>query len=220
MNNMKTKLYILIIVSISIVFGGCKPDKLEIEVYTSDIESASEGEVVEVPLKSTFSLMVEDKENQLPDAKKIALKYMPSDSEIEISKGTFGQVMTIVSSIPIGSSTALSKFLQQNPRIAMVVVENGMVTLQPTETIEKLDKELSKINFMLGLELPAKNTSFRVVSDSKKKVNISATAVFSEKKPYLNFSKDIKKRKSVVIDFKGGDGSVYSEISPHFSVKF
>ena len=186
MNNMKTKLYFLIIVSISIVIGGCKPDKLEIEVYTSDIESASEGEVVEVPLKSTFSLMGEDKENQLPEAKKIALKYMPSDSEIEISKGTFGQVMTIVSSIPLGSSTALSKFFQQNPRIAMVVVENGMVTLQPTETIEKLDKELSKINFMLGLELPAKNTSFRVVSDSKKKVHISATAVFSEKKPYLN----------------------------------
>ena len=165
--------------------------------YTSDIESASEGEVVEVPIKATFSLMGEDKENQLPEAKKIALKYMPSDSEIEITKGTFGQVMTIVSSIPLGSSTELSKFLQQNPRIAMVVVENGMVTLQPTETIEKLDKELSKINFMLGLELPAKNTSFRVVSDSKKKVNIMATAVFSEKKPYLHFSKDIKKRKSV-----------------------
>ena len=220
MNNMKTKLYFLIIVSISIVIGGCKPDKLEIEVYTSDIESASEGEVVEVPLKASFSLMGEDKENQLPEAKKIALKYMPSDSEIEISKGTFGQVMTIVSSIPLGSSTELSKFLQQNPRIAMVVVENGMVTLQPTETIEKLDKELSKINFMLGLELPAKNTSFRVVSDSKKKVNIRATAVFSEKKPYLHFSKDIKKRKSVVIDFKGGGDSVYSEVVPQFSVKF
>ena len=73
---------------------------------------------------------------------------------------------------------------------------------------------------MLGLELPAKNTSFRVVSDSKKKVKVSATAVFSEKKPYLHFSKDIKKRKSVVIDFKGGDGSGYSEIAPHFNVKF
>ena len=51
-------------------------------------------------------------------------------------------------------------------------------------------------------------------------MNVSATAVFSEKKPYLHFEKDIKKRKSVVIDFKGGDGSVYSEIAPHFSVKF
>ena len=217
---MKMRFYLLIIVSLSIMIGGCKPDKLEVEVYTSDIESASEGEVVEVPLKASFSLMGEDKENQLPLAKTKALKYMPSDSEIEISKGTFGKVMTIVSTIPLGSSTALKKYLQQNPRIAMVVVENGMVTLQPTETIEKLDKELSKINFMLGLELPATNTSFRVVSDSKKKVNINATAVFSEKKPYLHFSKDIKKRKSVVIDFKGGDSSVYSEIAPTFGVKF
>ena len=217
---MKKVFYSLIIFFFALIIISCKPSRLEVEVYTSDIESASDGEVVEVPLKASFSLMGEDKENQLPEAKKIALKYMSSDSEIEISKGTFGQVMTIVSTIPIGSSTALSKFLQQNPRIAMVVVEKGMVTLLPTETIEKLDKELSKINFMLGLELPAKNTSFRIVSDSKKKVNISATAVFSEKKPYLHFSKDIKKRKSVVIDYKGGDSSVYSEIAPHFSVKF
>ena len=42
----------------------------------------------------------------------------------------------------------------------------------------------------------------------------------SEKKPYLHFSKDLKRRKSVVIDFKGGDESVYSEIAPHFSAKF
>jgi len=32
----------------------------------------------------------------------------------------------------------------------------------------------------MGAELPAKNTSFLVASDSKKKVNISTTAVFSE----------------------------------------
>ena len=205
---------------ICIVLLGCKPDSLEIEIYTSDIESASDGEVVEVPLKATFNLLGEDKENQLPVAKKVALKYMPDDSEIEISKGNFGQVMTIVSSIPLGSNSALNQFLQQNPRVAMVVVENGMVMLKPTETLTKLDNELSKINFMLGAEVPAKNTAFRIVSDSRGKVNVSATAVFSEKKPYLHFSKDIKKRKSVVIDFKGGGDSVYSEIAPQFGVKF
>ena len=216
---MKITFYFCIIFFISILIVGCKPDNLEIEIYTSDIESASDGEVVEVPLKATFRLMGEDKENQLPKAKKLALEYMPSDSEIEISKGTFGQVMTIVSSIPLGSKSALSKFLQKNPRIAMIVVENGIVKFLPTKTIKKLDKKLSKINFMMGAELPAKNTSFRIASDSKKKVNISATAVFSEKKPYLHFTKDLKKRKSVVIDFKGGDISVYSEIAPHFSIK-
>ncbi len=217
---MKITFYFFIIFFISILIVGCKPDNLEIEIYTSDIESASDGEVVEVPLKATFRLMGEDKENQLPLAKEVALKYMPNDSEIEISKGNFGQVMTIVSSIPSGSDSVVKKFLQQNPRIAMVIVENGMVTLQPTETLSKLDNELSKINFMLGAEFPVGNTAFRIVSDSKGKVNVSATAVFSEKKPYLHFSKDIKKRKSVVIDFKGGNGSVYSEIAPQFSVKF
>ena len=200
--------------------SGCKPDKLEIEIYTSDIESASDGEVVEVPLKATFNLLGEDKENQLSLAKSIALKYMPSDSEIEISEGNFGKVMTVVSSIPLGSNSALNQFLQQNPRVAKIVVENGVITLKQTETLTKLDNELSDINFMLGAKLPASNTAFRIMSDSKGKVNVSATAVFSENKPYLHFSKDIKKRKSVVIDFKGGGDSVYSEIAPQFGVKF
>ena len=205
---------------IIIVMSGCKPDKLEIEIYTSDIESASDGEIVEVPLRASFGLLGEDEENQLSLAKSIALKYMPSDSEIEISEGNFGKVMTVVSSIPLGSNSALNQFLQQNPRVAKIVVENGVITLKQTETLTKLDNELSDINFMLGAKLPASNTAFRIMSDSKGKVNVSATAVFSENKPYLHFSKDIKKRKSVVIDFKGGGDSVYSEIAPQFGVKF
>ena len=209
---------ITLLFSIIFVFG-CKPDKLEIEIYTSDVEAASDGEIVEVPLKATFQLMGEDKDNQLPKAKEIALKYMPSDSEIEISKGDYTQVMTVVSTIPLGNNSSLKKFLKQNPRIAMVVAESGELTLTPTSTLSQLDKELKNINFMLGAEIPAKNTAFRIVSDSKGKVNVSATAVFSEEKPYLNFSKDIKKRKSIVIHFKGGDGSVYSEIPPSLRIK-
>ena len=75
---MEITFYFFIIFFISILIVGCKPDNLEIEIYTSDIESASEGEVVEVPLKATFRLMGEDKENQLPLAKEVALKYMPN----------------------------------------------------------------------------------------------------------------------------------------------
>jgi hypothetical protein len=50
-------------------------------------------------------------------------------------------------------------------------------------------------------------------------MNISAIAVFSEKKPYLLYSKDVKRRKSIELKFMGGDGSVYKEIPPQFSVK-
>jgi len=217
---MKITFYSFVIFIFSIMIIGCKPDNMEIEIYTSDIESASEGEVNEVPLKATFNMMGEDEENQLPKAKKIALKYLPTESTVEVVKGDYGQTMSIVSSIPIGTSSALKKYLKKNKRIAMIVFEKGTVTLKQTKLLSKLNEELSDINFMLGAKLPASNTAFRIVSDSKKKVNIGATAVFSEEKPYLHFSKDIKKRKSVVIVFKGGDESVYSQISPHIIVKF
>ena len=160
---MKITFRFFIIIIISIMIVGCKPDNLEIEIYTSDIESASEGEVVEVPLKATFRLMGEDKENQLPLAKKLALEYMPSDSEIEISKGTFGQVMTIVSSIPLGSKSALSKFLQKNPRIAMIVVENGIVKFLPTKTIKKLDNKEEHLTILLILIIHIKEKKFQFI---------------------------------------------------------
>ena len=111
---MKLTFYLFVIFIISIMIIGCKPDKLEIEIYTSDIESASEGEVNEVPLKATFSILGEDEENQLPKAKKIALKYLSTESTVEVVKGDYGQTMSIVSSIPIGTSSALKKYLKKN----------------------------------------------------------------------------------------------------------
>ena len=45
--------------------------------------------------------------------------------------------MTVVSSIPLGSNLAFTKFLQKNPRIEKIVVENEIVTLKSTETLSK-----------------------------------------------------------------------------------
>ena len=200
--------------------SACKPDSIEIEVYTSDIKSVANGEVLEVPLKASFNLMGEDKENQLPKAKIIALKYLPSDSEVQIAKGTYGKVMSVVTTIPIGNKTGIQEYLKKNSRLAAVLVEGGTVKILPTlAALKNLNKELSTINFMLSVNLPARSTTFRLVSDTKEKMNISAIAVFSEKKPYLIYSKDVKRRKSIELKFMGGSGSVYKEIPPQFSVK-
>ena len=203
-----------------IVLSGCKPNSIEIEVYTSDIKSVANGEVLEVPLKASFNLMGKDKENQLPKAKIIALKYLPSDSEVQIAKGTYGKVMSVVTTIPIGNKTGIQEYLKKNSRLAAVFVEGGTVKILPTPAVlKKLNKELSAINFMLSVNLPPSSTTFRIIGDTKEKMNISAIAVFSEKKPYLLYSKDVKRRKSIVLEFIGGDGSVYKEIPPQFSVK-
>ena len=189
-------------------------------MYTSDIKSVANGEVLEVPLKASFNLMGEDKENQLPKAKIIALKYLPSDSEVQIAKGTYGKVMSVVTTIPIGNKTGIQEYLKKTSRLAAVFVEGGTVKILPTPAaLKNLNKELSTINFMLSVNLPASSTTFRIVGDTKEKMNISAIAVFSEKKPYLLYSKDVKRRKSIELKFMGGDGSVYKEIPPQFSVK-
>ena len=105
--------YILLTIFSILLISACKPDVVEIEVYSSDLKSGAEGGVVEVPIKATFNLLGEDKENQLPKAKTIALKYMASDSEVEISKGAYGKVLTVVSTIPLGTKSALDQYLKK-----------------------------------------------------------------------------------------------------------
>lgn len=202
-----------------LVVSACKPDLVELEVYSSDLQSAAVGDVVEVPIKATFRLLGEDKKNQLPQAKTNALKYMANNSEIEISKGRYGNVMTVVSTIPLGNKSALDEYFKKNRRLGYILVEGNKVVFLPSSQLQELNKDLRPINMMLSVDLPAKDTVFRITGDSKEKLNISATAVFSEKKPYLQYSKDVEKRKSVEIVFKGSEGSIYREIPPHFLIK-
>ena len=206
-------IFIILIILISI---GCKPDNLEIEVYTSDVESAQEGDVITVPVKASFNLLGDDESGDLERTRTAAMKYLSGESEFTIASGDMGKTVRVVTEIPMGKERSLRKHLLENPSPAMLVVEDNSVRLEPTRYLNDLNNEISNINFMLSAELPGTVTSFRIVSDSKEKKNISATAVFSENVAYLQFSKDIKKRKSVVIDFFGGDGSVYKEIPPQF----
>ena len=69
---------------------------------------------------------------------------------------------------------------------------------------------------MLGLDFPAKTTQVSVVSDSRETKELLAVAVFVDKKPHLIFEKTLARRDSVDLVFKGGDGSVYSEVEPQW----
>ncbi len=184
---------IIFIILITLISIGCKPDNLEIEVYTSDVESAQEGDVITVPVKASFSLMGDDESGDLERARIAAMKYLSGESEFTIASGDMGKSVRIVTEIPMGKEQPLRKHLIENPSPAMLVVEGNLVRLEPTRYLDNLNNEMSNINFMLSAELPGSVTSFRIVSDSKEKKNISATAVFSEKVAYLQFSKDIKK---------------------------
>ena len=215
---MKKLLLTITMLLISLMLISCKPEILEIEIYTSDTESAASGEIVDVPLKVTFGLMGEDEDNTLPKAVEISKKYLPEDTEFSQSKGDWGEKLVITTSAPMGSQKALNKYLKQNRSTVILVVDGNIITLKGTENLEALDSELSDINFMLGLKLPAESTLFRITSDSKKKATVAATAVFSEEKAYLDFKKSIKKRKAIELEFKGGSDSVYSEIDPLLSI--
>lgn len=195
---------------------GCKPDSLDIELYTSDIEAAATSdEVIEVPVTASFSMMGDDDEGMLPKASETAEKYLSPESELVQSKGNFGEKLVVETEIPLGSEDAVNRFLEENRRVAAIIVEDQTVTIESTNDLEPLNDELGNINMMLDLDFPAKETTFRFVSDSKEEFGIRATAVFVSGKPRVHFAESLERRDSVEVVFSGKDGSIYQEISPY-----
>ena len=201
---------------------SCSPSNLEVSIYTTDIDVAQEGEVLEVPVMASFSLYSDD-DGELESASKIAEKYLAPDSIFSQSSGDWGETLVIETTIPMGTLDSLQNYLASNNRVAVLLVQGVdeiEISLSSTDYADALNSELSDINFMLGFELPGDSTNFRVISDSRNEVQVDATAVFVSEKPYLYYSKVLKRRDEAEIVFKGTTDSVYSEINPLIYVNY
>jgi hypothetical protein len=201
---------------------SCSPSYLEVSIYTTDIDVAQEGEVLEVPVMASFSLYSDD-DGELESASQIAEKYLAPDSIFSQSSGDWGETLVIETTIPMGTLDSLQNYLASNNRVAVLLVQGVdeiEISLSSTDYADALNSELSDINFMLGFELPGDSTNFRVISDSRNEVQVDATAVFVSEKPYLYYSKVLKRRDEAEIVFKGTTDSVYSEINPLIYINY
>ena len=202
------------------IISACNPDKMEIEVYTSDIQKASSEGVVKLPLTATFSMMGEDTEGILPKAKAVAQRYLNDKAEFKFSKGEWGDVMVVKCTIPMGTPPALKAYLAKYRRPLALTIDKSTISLEKTEHFDRLSQDLSGINMMLDAQLPAKSTMIRFVGDLEKGPEIMAIAVFSDNKPELIFRQAVHRRQNVEIDYRGGAESVYSELPPQFAFEF
>ncbi len=220
---LKNKFLKLVIPILLIVFlTSCSPSNVEVSIYTTDIDVAQEGEVIEVPVMASFSLYSDD-DGELESASQIAEKYLAPDSIFSQSSGDWGETLVIETTIPMGTLDSLQNYLASNNRVAVLLVQGSgeiEISLNSTDYADALNSELSDINFMLGFELPGDSTNFRVISDSRNDVQVDATAVFVSEKPYLYYSKVLKRRGEAEIVFKGTSDSIYSEINPLIYINY
>ena len=201
---------------------SCSPSNVEVSIYTTDIDVAQEGEVLEVPVMASFSLYSDD-DGELESASQIAEKYLAPDSIFSQSSGDWGETLVIETTIPMGTLDSLQNYLASNNRVAVLLVQGVdeiEISLSSTDYADALNSELSDINFMLGFELPGDSTNFRVISDSRNEVQVDATAVFVSEKPYLYYSKVLNRRDEAEIVFKGTSDSVYNEINPLIYINY
>lgn len=200
------------------LFISCKPDEIEIELYSSDIIEAMQNGVCEIPIVITYELMG-DYSDEIQRATEITKRYLNEDTEFTTVPGSYGSNFIIRTSIPIGKSEDISEYLSVNRTPLAIYLDSGVAVFTKTPYYDSLNSELKAMNYMVEFELPAKKTILKFVGDSAQNIAVSTIAAFIDKKPELLSTKEITRRKTVVVEFYGSEESVYSQISPQFSVE-
>ena len=89
--------------------SSCSPSTVDVSIYTTDIDIAQEGEVLEVPVMASFSLYGDD-DGELESASLIAEKYLAPDSIFSQSSGDWGETLVIETTIPMGTRGSLQNY--------------------------------------------------------------------------------------------------------------
>ena len=201
---------------------GCTPKEMKINLYTADIEAVKGGDTVPIPVEVTFSMPGKDKDNSLEKAKNVVKNYLPPDSSFTITKGKYSKYFVVKTTIPMTTKAASNNDLgvltfypsKRGPKF-------GSVQFNPSKSkISELNKKLRKISYALSLNLPATNYIVRIISDSREPIKLNAYSTWVSKKPYVFFSKTIKRREEAELIFKGSSASIYSQIPIFFNVEF
>lgn len=208
------------ILVVLVILTACKPDKIELELYTSDIQTAAGGTVVEVPCLITFGSIGDDEDGSIAKATEAAKKYFPEQSEFTMTKGENSKTLTIKCVVPIGTQAAIDEFLKTGKSPYAIIIREKELYPEGTVQLETYNKELEDLGVSFTIEALAGSTLARIVGDMTPAPEVSAMAVFVDGKPELTWRKRIARRESVLLDFKGGDDSVYSGVPIRLTVAF
>lgn len=215
-------LKISVLVSFCLVLSGCDPDELEVEVYTSDVELALEGEIVDVPITVVFSLLGEDEEGTFDKVIEQIGAMLHPDTKFTKAEGNYKESLIIESKIAMCIGENLQNVTYNTPFILEVFKRDdgsARVELKETNNRERISTVLSDINLMLSLGDRAEETRIRVISDSKDPVALHAVSVWVPAATTI-LNESLERRGSKELTYKGGDSSIYSQFSPYFVLKF
>lgn len=210
---------LIFVTLIPLFFFSCTPKDMKVNLYTADIEAVRNGESIAIPIELNFSMPGKDEKNILQKAQVIVKKYLPADSSFTITEGKYSNFFVVKTSILLTKKVNSDKSLgiltyypsKRGPKF-------GSIQFNPSKSlISKMNKELRKINYILSLNLPATNYRIRIISDSKDPFKINSYSTWVSKKPFVFYTKTLKKREEVELVFKGSSSSIYSQIPIFFN---
>ena len=193
------KLSIVLAIGISLI--GCKADKLEISMKTSDLVSVRDGGNEVAEFEAVFSMVGElDHESRaLVDAlENILEKYVYID-DFEIKTTDMGFEVTIEGKIPVISGDDSNAAYYISLEKSEVIDEATQVQLKTGQKFEQMNSEMMALNFMLAPDA-FHPTRFRLRGDND--IEVLAPAVQVDGRDYLMWRGRVGDRLS--LSFSGG----------------
>ena len=95
------RFFVLAFAILSLV--GCKPDDILVNLYTTDVDVAADGEVVEIPVTAKFSLLGEDNDGSLERAVEATQRYLHPDTRFTRSQSDFSETIVVETRFPLGT---------------------------------------------------------------------------------------------------------------------
>lgn len=229
---MKSTFWVFLISSLTFfIFSGCIPDKTEIEIYTSDFlsvlgENGEKPSIVGVPVTSTFNMLGDDEEGLLPKATAILKKYLDEESEFKISEGLMGPVLVVKFRMPMGTIDVINSSKNSpwstSPYFIVASKLKGSNTnyefkLSPGSALKSLNQELQDLDFSLEVESQAISTFFRFIGDDKNITPvIRGWSVWIDEQAHIESALTMERRKTLEYEFKGAEGSIWSQLPIQF----
>ena len=211
-----------------ILMVGCTPDYVKVDLYTSDLQDAFNGSIVEVPASMQFSgHLGDDADNSVKEVIQLSKKFLGSSAEYTRSEGQLGEEVIVVKvQIPMGTKKQLNSHLSQEinkntPLALLTDPTNRSIKLLTLDSLDSFNRQMLAINFMLQMEMIPNVMTYHIVSDEKAVYRVTGQCVFVNGKPYLQFEKNLKRRDSVSLDYSGQDGSIWKtkDLRPLVSVE-
>ena len=196
---------------------GCTQDKVTVTIPSSAVDKVKAGNLAYVKVRAIFSSTGKDTEGNMPKVKRVAMKHLGEDAEIEIDDEDFSSKLTASFKIPFGKVDTLANAPKS---ILVLSLDNsGKIELKDGPGLNALNYDLDDIDSSIEAEFNGGETLFRFTGNSNSALRIQVIGAFANDKPIAIGDVRVDEDDEIIIKFNRDNESIWHSLNPFVNLR-